>query len=127
MTDDAEDVSGVDDCPYGYVFLVGYSPRGVHVDRYLDVSAAILNKTPEAFDDWARAAKAVSQGGLPIDSANQLAAAVSTMRMRARVTDCYGPYFVRSPELLEPEDMQRVLIAHEKRGTLETFLRAARF
>lgn len=120
MTDDEQE-----DYNCGYVFLVGQSPRGCYVDSMLDVSSALLTKTPEAHNDWVRAMKAM--GGQQVATANELAAAISTMRMRARMTDILGPYYVRTAEPLEREQLQEVLIAHEKHGTLENFLRACRF
>ena len=109
-TEDEEDVQ------YGLCFLVNYNEDGIYLDSCLDVSSAI-GKT------WVGVLAAEKLTGIQNQEARSLAAAMTTMSLRARFvnTGSPGPYLVKTSFPLSRDDLENYLRALDK-PALKSFL-----
>ena len=109
-TEDEEDVR------YGLCFLVNYNEDGVYLDSCLDVSSAI-GKT------WVGVLAAEKLTGVQNKEARALAAAMTTLSLRARFvsTGSSGPYLVKTSFPLSRDDLEKYLRALDK-PDLKSFL-----
>ncbi len=97
-TEDEEDIR------YGLCFLVNYNKDGIYLDSCIDVSSAI-GKT------WVGVLAAEKLTGIQNQEARSLAAAMTTMSLRARFvnTESPGPYLVKTLFPLSRDDLEKYL------------------
>ena len=109
-TEDEEDVQ------YGLCFLVNYNEDGIFLDSSLDVSS-VLGKT------WVGVLAAEKLTGVQNQEARSLAAAMTTLSLRARFvsTGSPGPYLVKTSFPLSRDDLENYLRALDK-PALKSFL-----
>ena len=112
--DDEEDIQ------YGLCFLVNYNEDGIYLDSCLDVSSAI-GKT------WVGVLAAEKLTGVQNQEARSLAAAMTTMSLRARFvsTGSPGPYLVKTSSPLSRDDLENYLRALDK-PALKSFLQRSK-
>ena len=105
---------------HGLAFLVNYGEEGIFVDSALDVSYA-LNKTREGV----LAAEKLT--GVKDQKAHSLAAAMTTLSLRARFvnTGSPGPYLVKTSFPLSRDDLEKYLRALDK-PALTNFLKRSK-
>lgn len=113
-TEDEEDVQ------YGLCFLVNYNEDGIYLDSCLDVSSAI-GKT------WVGVLAAEKLTGVQNQEARSLAAAMTTLTLRARFvsTGSPGPYLVKTSFPLSRDDLENYLRALDK-PALKSFLQRSK-
>lgn len=113
-TEDEEDVQ------YGLCFLVNYNEDGIYLDSCLDVSSAI-GKT------WVGVLAAEKLTGVQNQEARSLAAAMTTLSLRARFvsTGSPGPYLVKTSFPLSRDDLENYLRALDK-PALKSFLQRSK-
>ena len=114
---DTEDEEGVQ---YGLCFLVNYNEDGIYLDSCLDVSSAI-GKT------WVGVLAAEKLTGVQNQEARSLAAAMSTLSLRARFasTGSSGPHLVKTSFPLSRDDLESYLRALDK-PALKSFLQRSK-
>ncbi len=114
---DIEDGGGVQ---YGLYFLVNYNEGGIFLDSCLDVSYAI-GKT------WVGVLAAEKLTGIENQEARSLAAAMTTMCMRARFASTGSPglYLVKTSFPLSRDDLENYLRALD-RPALKSFLQRSK-
>ena len=113
-TEDEEDVQ------YGLCFLVNYNEDGIFLDSSLDVSS-VLGKT------WVGVLAAEKLTGVQNQEARSLAAAMTTLSLRARFvsTGSPGPYLVKTSFPLSRDDLENYLRALDK-PALKSFLQRSK-
>ena len=112
--DDEEDIQ------FGLCFLVNYNEDGIYLDSCVDVSSAI-GKT------WVGVLAAEKLTGIQNQEARSLAAAMTTMSLRARFvnTGSPGPYLVKTSFLLSRDDLEKYLRSLDK-AALKSFLQRSK-
>ncbi len=113
-TEDEEDVQ------YGLCFLVNYNEDSVYLDSCLDVSSAI-GKT------WVGVLAAEKLTGVQNQEARSLAAAMTTLSLRARFvsTGSPGPYLVKTSFPLSRDDLEKYLRSLDNTA-LKSFLQRSK-
>ena len=114
---DTEDEEGVQ---YGLLFLVNYNEDGIYLDSCLDVSS-VVGKT------WAGVLAAEKLTGVQNREVRLLAAAMTTLSLRARFvnTGSPGPYLVKTSFPLSRDDLENYLRALDK-PALKSFLQRSK-
>ena len=109
-----------EDIQFGLCFLVNYNEDGVYLDSCLDVSSAI-GKT------WAGVLTAEKLTGIKNQEARSLAAAMTTMSLRARFvsTGSQGPYLVKTSSPLSRDDLEKYLRSLDNTA-LKSFLQRSK-
>lgn len=112
--DDEEDVQ------FGLCFLVNYNEDGIYLDSCLDVRSAI-GKT------WVGVLAAEKLTGIQNQEARSLAAAMTTMSLRARFvnTGSPGPYLVKTSFPLSRNDLEKYLRSLDNTA-LKSFLQRSK-
>lgn len=105
---------------HGLLFLVCYDEDGLYLDSCLDVSFA-LGKT------WVGVLAAEKLTGVQNQEARSLAAAMTTLSLRARFvsTGSPGPYLVKTSFPLSRDDLEKYLRSMDK-SALKSFLKKAK-
>lgn len=105
---------------YGLCFLANYNEDGVYLDSCLDVSSAI-GKT------WVGVLAAEKLTGIQNQEARSLAAAMTTMSLRARFvsTGSPGPYLVKTSSPLSRDDLEKYLRSLDNTA-LKSFLQRSK-